>query len=89
MPVDVDGVMYYFAADIMSQVGVSRQTLWRWRQDGKIPSGYRYRDRHIVFSADEFQAICKYAHRLEPAGVVAPQQLRLFDGPSRHKEETR
>ena len=50
MPLEIDGVTYYTAADIHRNVGVARQTLWRWRKTRKIPQGRRYRDRQVLFT---------------------------------------
>ena len=61
---------------------MTRQTLWRWRQDGKVPTGRRYRDKQILFTGTELDRIRDYANRmvpLEPANLTQPAgQLRLF-----------
>jgi predicted DNA-binding transcriptional regulator AlpA len=90
MPIDIEGKTYHYAEDVRALVGVSRQTLWRWRRTGVIPSGQRLRDRRMVFSDDEVQAIRAYATRILPAPLARPedrlrpeapnsQQLKLFD----------
>jgi predicted site-specific integrase-resolvase len=63
---EIDGVTYFSATELLSELGVSRQTLWRWRHDGKVPAGHRYRDRTILFTADEVELIRQYANRIEP-----------------------
>lgn len=80
MPYEINGVTYYSAVDVAKQVGISRTTLWRWRQEGKIPLGQRYRGHQILFNAAELDAIREYANRLEPADTAAVKQLRLFNG---------
>ena len=80
MPLEVDEVTYYSAADVVRDIGVSRQTLWRWRQDGKVPLGRRYRDRSILFTAAELEQIREYANRIEPVTPGAGKQLKLFRG---------
>lgn len=80
MPFVLEGATYYTAADVARDVGVSRQTLWRWRQDGKIPLGRRYRDRQVVFTPEELRAVREFAHRLEPIDGPSPDQLKLFGG---------
>jgi transcriptional regulator with XRE-family HTH domain len=76
----LEGMNYFSAAEVAREVGVSRQTLWRWRQDGKIPSGRRYRDHQVVFTSDEFAAVREFAHRIEPIDATPQNQLKLFDG---------
>ena len=67
MPVVVEGQTYYSAAELSRNLGVTRQTLWRWRHDGYVPGGRRYRGRVVLFNAAEAQQIAAYANRLEPA----------------------
>lgn len=67
MPIEIGGVTYFSAADIHRQIKVARQTLWRWRKARKIPQGRRYRDRQVVFTKEEVEAIQDYANRLAPA----------------------
>lgn len=76
MPIQIEGITYFGAADIQEKVGVVRQTLWRWRRAHKIPAGRRYRDRQIVFTAAEVDAIREYANRLEPADAGAAETSR-------------
>lgn len=78
MPVEVDGVTYYSASVVAHAAGISRQSLWRWRTDGKVPPGRRYRDRQILFTARELEQVKEYANRLEPA-EPGSSQIRLFD----------
>ena len=63
---DIGGVRYYSAMEILGELGVSRQTLWRWRNEGKIPAGHRSRDRKVFFTADEINVIRQFANRVEP-----------------------
>ena len=67
MAIKIDGSTYIPAADAARDVGVSRQTLWRWRHARKVPAGRRYRDGQVVFTPAEFDQIRKFAARLEPA----------------------
>lgn len=57
---------YAAASDLVEALGVSRQTLWRWRQDSEVPQELRYPRRWVVFTADERESIQQYAERLEP-----------------------
>lgn len=67
MPIEIEGVEYFTATDIQRELGVARQTLWRWRKARKVPQGRRYRDKAIVFTRSEVDAIREYSNRLEPA----------------------
>lgn len=67
MTIDIKGVRYYSATEVQESLGIARQTLWRWRKAMKIPQGRRYRNRQIMFSADELKQISTFANRLEPA----------------------
>jgi len=78
MPIEISGVRYMSASEVARQVGVSRQTLWRWRQDGHIPPGSKYRDRQVVFTPDEVHEIKEHANRIEPIDPSDKAQLRLF-----------
>ena len=77
-PVEVDGVTYYSASEVVRAAGISRQSLWRWRTGGKVPPGRRYRDHQILFTTRELEQVKEYANRLEPA-EPASSQLRLFN----------
>ena len=74
----IDGSDYFSVAQILKSTGVSRQTLWRWRQEGKVPAGHLFRDKQILFTADEFEQIRHYANRVEPIGNDPRSQLNLF-----------
>ncbi len=63
----LDGILYYTAAAVAEAVGVTRQTLWRWRTNGKVPRGNRFRDGQVLFSRAEFESVRRYAFRLVPA----------------------
>ncbi len=69
----------FTATEVTEDVGVVRQTLWRWRQQGKIPAGYRYRGRQILYSENELEGIREFANKLEPLSKdESPSQQRLF-----------
>lgn len=77
MPVELNNRLYFSVNEVLGDTGVSRQTLWRWRQDGKVPRGHRFRDRQVLFDEGEFQAIRSYATHVERLDEGA-RQLRLF-----------
>lgn len=77
----IDGVTYISTSAVLEALSISRQTLWRWRREGKVPLGRRYRGKHVVFSQADFEAISAYANLLEP--ITTPthkDQLKLFNG---------
>ena len=83
MAVEIDGEVYLCVSDVVERLNVSRQTIWRWRREGEIPIGHRYRGNQVVFSLPEVEEIEAYANRLEPisaASAADSGQLRLFNG---------
>lgn len=79
VPLLISGQSFFQAKEVAETIGISRQTLWRWRQEGHIPAGSRFRDRQVVFTEAEVATIREYAQRLEPV-QVSPDQLKLFNG---------
>lgn len=75
---EVDGQLYVPASHIEEELGISRQTLWRWRTAGKIPAGHVYRERQVIFTTAEADEIYEYANRVRPAPARTPRQIRLF-----------
>jgi hypothetical protein len=63
---------YVTAAELVQLLGISRQTLWRWRQSAKIPLGSIYQDRLLVFTEEEAAQIRDFAERIIPAGTPQP-----------------
>lgn len=70
MAIEIEGVRYYSATDVHEELGIARQTLWRWRKASKIPRGRRYRGYQVVFTAEEMAQIREFANRLEPPPEV-------------------
>ncbi len=79
MPLEISGVRYFSAAEVVAATRVSRTTFWRWRQQGKIPAGNRLRGRQLLFTEDELQGALEYANHVEPAMQEEGQQ-KLFNG---------
>lgn len=80
MPVEISGKRFFTVSDVAEIVEVTRQTIWRWRRDGQVPSGRRYRGQKVVFTRGEVEEIYAHAHRLEPSDVGDGfrNQLKLF-----------
>ena len=69
--VSIAGTTYLPASEVARHVGISRTTMWRWRQEGKVPLGRRYRNGLILFSPAEIELVRNYAERLEPVSVAS------------------
>ena len=84
LPVNIRNISYLSVSELLEELEVTRQTLWRWRQEGKIPAGHRLRNRMVVFSAEEVEEIKAFANQIEPIQPVGEglSQLKLFDLPS-------
>lgn len=80
MPIKINEINYLSATELLGKLDVTRQTLWRWRQEGKIPAGHRFRGRQVVFSPEEVAEIQEYANRIEPIDDTDPGQMKLFGG---------
>jgi hypothetical protein len=80
MPVTVKGEEYFSIGEVADLVDRHRSTLWRWKQQGKIPEGLRYCDQMLLFTRAEVEDIYAYAHRLLPddARAAFKHQLSLF-----------
>lgn len=79
MPFELGGKFYMTSAEVLDDIKISRQTLWRWRREGKIPIGKRFRDGKILFDVDEVTLIREYANRIDLDYIGHhPMQLKLF-----------
>lgn len=65
--VDIEGVTYVPMNDLLTDIGVKRQTLWRWRRGGRIPQGVRYRGHQLLFTPEQAELVREFANRIEPA----------------------
>ena len=88
MPVEIQGEQYYTNSEVADELKVSRQTLWRWRDKGSIPAGWKYRTRQVLFTAEEVEEIRQFANHLEPIelGSGTLRQLGLFSRRPRQEE---
>jgi len=74
MPKEIDSSEYWSAAELIRELHVSRQTLWRWRRLHKIPAGRRFRDGQVLFTAAEADSVRHYANKVEPVATVSVSQ---------------
>jgi excisionase family DNA binding protein len=84
MPQEIEGIPYLHATELAEEIGVSRQTIWRWRRVGKIPAGNRFRGRQVLFSPSEVEAVRAFAFGVEPIlEDEDEEQFSLFGGGER------
>jgi len=82
MPTEIDGTIFYTCTDAAGACGVSRQTIWRWRQDGLIPIGRTRRSRSVVFSESELEYIRARATQLEARQSASAPEIYLDNAAS-------
>lgn len=78
MALHIEGTTYYSVSELLGELDISRQTLWRWRREGKIRQGHRFRDGKVVFTESEAEEIRQFANRIEPITGADRDQLPLF-----------
>ena len=78
MFLEIAGTRYFAAKELLGELDISRQTLWRWRREGRIPTGHRFRDGKVVFTQEEADEVRQYANRIEPIDEAERNQLGLF-----------
>jgi len=77
MPEKLNGELVYTQAELIETLGVSRQTMWRWRTEGAIPAGRRLRGGGVIFSLDEVREIEQFANRVIEDSAAPDGQLRF------------
>ena len=85
MPTIIKEISYLTLTELAEKVGVTRQTLWRWSRQGKIPAGYRFRDKLVLYNPEDTKTIEEFANRIEPIDGSPDEQLSLFNGNQRTK----
>ena len=78
MPTEIQGVEYFSQSEVAERIGVHRTTVWRWKDEGKIPAGRKFRGNQVLYTASELAVIEEFAFRLEPAEPSDRSQLGLF-----------
>ena len=78
MALQIAGTNYIAGNELLGELGISRQTLWRWRSEGHIPPGHRVRDGKVMFTQEEADEIRRFANRIEPIDEAERNQLGLF-----------
>ena len=85
MPTVIHDVQYFSHNEVADRIGVDRTTLWRWRKEGEVPPGRRFRGNVVLFTEEELREIEEYAFRMEPINAGDPDQIRLFDKNGGHR----
>ena len=80
MPFEQDRILYYSKAEASVLIGVSRQTLYRWIEDGRVqaPLYARTRDGRSFYSESEVESLRAFANGVERIKDIAANQLHLF-----------
>ena len=80
MPVVIETIRYFSAAELAKELRVSRTTFWRWRSEHGLPAGRKYRGGKMVLFTDiEVQAYRSFANRIEPIEGPNLDQMKLFN----------
>lgn len=87
MPININGDNYWTVNEVAKLVNITRQTLWRWRNKGLVPSGSKYRNRLIIFNEFEISRIQEYANRIEPIYKASKKNTFLFEESVKRKIE--
>lgn len=81
MPREIRGMEYFSQSEVADRIGVDRTTLWRWKKEGKVPTGRKFpRGKQVLYTASEVTEIEEFAFRLEPIDEVDRSQIGLFSG---------
>ena len=80
MPFEQDRIHYYSKTEPSVLIGVSRQTLYRWIEDGRVqaPLYARTRDGRLFYSESEVESLRAFANGVERIKDIAANQLHLF-----------
>jgi len=73
----IDGARFYSLQEVADQVSISRQTLWRWRQEGRVPKGHRHRGRQVLFSERELELVWRQVGNLSLGASSVRSEIYL------------
>ena len=68
LPTVKEGTTFFSITEVAASCGVSRQTFWRWRQDGSVPQGRQDRNARFMFTEAELDLTRAFA-----GGVTSPR----------------
>lgn len=78
MSLKINGIVFYTTQEVLKKCKVSRQTIWRWKKEGKVPKGRKFRDGKLLFTESELRSIYDFANSLIPHEISDEKQLKLF-----------
>ena len=79
MPEEINGTRFVSLSELADHLDIARQTLWRWRQNGRVPQGAKFRDGRVLFNEEQVRAIQQYANQLKPLPNNDTNQGWLFE----------
>lgn len=59
-------MLFFTTKDVIKKVGISRNTLFLWFKDNKIPETKRNRNGHRIFTEKDIKTILNYKNKLTP-----------------------
>lgn len=59
-------MLFYTTKDVLKKVGISRNTLFLWFRNNKIPEIKRNRNGHRIFTKKDIEIILNYKNKLIP-----------------------
>lgn len=59
-------MLFYTTKDVLKKVGISRNTLFLWFRNNKIPEIKRDRNGHRIFTKKDIETILNYKNKLIP-----------------------
>ena len=61
MPIQIKGQSYYRTAEVCSEAGISRATLYRWLRAGLLKKSYKDRRGWRLFTEADVSKLCEKA----------------------------
>lgn len=59
-------MLFFTTKDVIKKVGISRNTLFLWFKNNKIPETKRNRNGHRIFTEKDIKTILNYKNKLIP-----------------------
>ena len=65
MSLKMKEVDFFISTEVARNLGISQQTLSRWRADGHVPIRRLFRRKSVVFTRGEVNRIAAFANNLD------------------------